>query len=75
MILFVLGNKLTTAANTIFLQSTAPLYILLLAPWLLGEPVRRSDLVVMAPWRSVWRCSSSASSRRSPARPSRCAAT
>src|SRR5262245_6347685 len=28
MTLFVLGNKLTTAANTIFLQSTAPLYIL-----------------------------------------------
>jgi len=48
MILFVLGNKLTTAANTIFLQSTAPLYILLLAPWLLGEPARRTDLLVMA---------------------------
>src|SRR5262245_32019043 len=47
MILFVLANKLTTAANTIFLQSTAPLYILLLAPWLLGEPTRRRDLVVM----------------------------
>jgi len=27
--LFVLANKLTTSANTIFLQSTAPLYILL----------------------------------------------
>lgn len=48
MILFVLANKLTTAASTIFLQSTAPLYILLLAPWLLGEPARRSDLAVMA---------------------------
>jgi drug/metabolite transporter (DMT)-like permease len=48
MILFVLGNKLTTAANTIFLQSTAPLYILVLAPWVLGEPTRRSDLAVMA---------------------------
>src|SRR3990172_9137079 len=34
LMLFVLGNKLTTAANTIFLQSTAPLYILLLGPWL-----------------------------------------
>src|SRR3989442_11806346 len=33
MILFVLANKLTTSANTIFLQSTAPLYILLLGPW------------------------------------------
>src|SRR5262249_43987817 len=48
MILFVLGNKLTTAANTIFLQSTAPLYLLVLAPWLLREPVRRSDLWVVA---------------------------
>src|SRR6185503_18506225 len=35
MLLFVLANKLTTAASTIFLQATAPLYILLLGPWLL----------------------------------------
>ena len=34
--LFVVANKLTTAANAIFLQSTAPLYVLLLAPWLLS---------------------------------------
>ncbi len=45
--LFVLANKLTTSANTIFLQSTAPLYILLLSPWLLREEIRRRDLVVM----------------------------
>jgi drug/metabolite transporter (DMT)-like permease len=45
--LFVLANRLTTAANTIFLQSTAPLYILLLAPWLLKEPVRRRDIGFM----------------------------
>lgn len=48
MILFVLGNKLTTAANTIFLQDTAPLYVLLLGPWLLAEPIRRRDLGLMA---------------------------
>ena len=48
MILFVLANKLTTSANTIFLQSTAPLYVLLLAPWILKERNRRSDLLVMA---------------------------
>lgn len=47
MILFVLANKLTTSANTIFLQSAAPLYILLLAPWLLGEKNRPSDLLVI----------------------------
>jgi drug/metabolite transporter (DMT)-like permease len=46
--LFVAANKLTTAANTIFLQSTAPLYVLALAPWLLGERVRRRELAYMA---------------------------
>jgi DME family drug/metabolite transporter len=48
LVLFVLANKLTTAANTIFLQSTAPLYVLLLGPWLLGERVRRRDLAFIA---------------------------
>jgi len=48
LVLFVLANRLTTAANAIFLQATAPLYILLLGPLLLREPVRRSDLVFMA---------------------------
>ena len=46
--LYVLANKNTTAANAIFLQSTAPLYILLLAPLLLGERNRPRDFVVMA---------------------------
>jgi drug/metabolite transporter, DME family len=45
--LFVLANRLTTAANTIYLQSTAPLYVMLMAPWLLKEPVRRQDLGFM----------------------------
>ena len=44
MILFVLANKLTTSANTIFLQAMAPLYILILGPVLLREPVHRRDL-------------------------------
>lgn len=48
MVLFVLANKLTTSASTIFLQSTAPLYVLLLSPWLLKEKVRPADLVYMA---------------------------
>jgi drug/metabolite transporter (DMT)-like permease len=47
MILFVLANRLTTSANTIFLQSAAPLYVLLLAPKLLGEHNRPSDWLVM----------------------------
>jgi drug/metabolite transporter, DME family len=46
--LFVLANRLTTAANTIFLQSTAPLYLLVLGPWLLKEPIRRQDVGFMA---------------------------
>ena len=46
--LFVLANRLTTAANTIFLQSTAPLYLLVLGPWLLKEPIRRQDVAFMA---------------------------
>jgi drug/metabolite transporter (DMT)-like permease len=46
--LFVLANRLTTAANTIYLQATAPLYLALLAPWLLREPTRRQDLGFMA---------------------------
>lgn len=44
LVSFVLANRLTTAANTIFLQSAAPLYVLLLGPLLLHEPVRRRDL-------------------------------
>ena len=46
--LFVTANKLTTSANTIFLQSTAPLYLVLLGPLLLGDRVRRRDLAFMA---------------------------
>ena len=44
LILFVLANRLTTSANAIFLQATAPLYVLLLGPFLLHEPIRRADL-------------------------------
>jgi drug/metabolite transporter, DME family len=47
MILFVIANKLTTSANTIFLQSTAPLYLLILGPFLLREPIRRQDVLFM----------------------------
>ena len=46
--LFVTSTKLTTAANAIFLQSTAPLYIVILAPLLLGERFRSRDLVFLA---------------------------
>jgi drug/metabolite transporter (DMT)-like permease len=41
---FVGATKLTTAANAIFLQATAPLYLLVLAPLVLREHVRRRDV-------------------------------
>lgn len=48
LILFVTANKLTTSANTIFLQATSPVYLLLLGPIFLKEPVRSRDLWVVA---------------------------
>ncbi len=48
MVMFVQANKLTTAANAVFLQATAPLYLILLAPWLLGERITRRDLTFTA---------------------------
>ena len=47
LVLFVFANKHTTAANAIYLQGTAPLYILLAAPFLLREPVSRADIAFM----------------------------
>ncbi len=43
LLCFVLANKATTAANAIYLQSAAPLYVLALSPWLLQERIRRHD--------------------------------
>jgi DME family drug/metabolite transporter len=48
LVCYAVASKLTTAANAIFLQSAAPLYLLLLSPWLLGERVRRSDFAFLA---------------------------
>jgi drug/metabolite transporter, DME family len=47
-VLFVQANKLTTAASAVFLQDSSPLFILLLAPWLLKERPRREDLVFLS---------------------------
>ena len=46
-VLFVFANKLTTAANTVFLQATNPLFVVALAPWLLKERVQAADLAFM----------------------------
>jgi drug/metabolite transporter, DME family len=44
LMLFVAANRLTTAANAIFLQMSAPLYVLALGPRLLREPTQPGDL-------------------------------
>jgi len=44
---FVVANTLTTAANAIFLQSTAPLWLVVLGPLLLRERTHRRDLMVL----------------------------
>jgi drug/metabolite transporter (DMT)-like permease len=48
MILFVSATKLTTAANTILLQYTAPLYAAFLAAPLLGERTKPLDWITIA---------------------------
>ena len=44
---FAVANKMTTAANAIFLQYTAPIYILIFAPLVLKEKFRFSDLLTV----------------------------
>ena len=44
---FAVANKMTTAANAIFLQYTAPIYILVFAPLVLKEKFRFSDLLTV----------------------------
>lgn len=48
LLLSVTATKFTTSANATFLQSTAPLYIVLFAPLLLGERFRSRDLAYLA---------------------------
>jgi drug/metabolite transporter (DMT)-like permease len=47
LLLFVLATKLTTAANAIFLQYTAPIYVLILEPLFYKEKFRRKDLLTV----------------------------
>jgi drug/metabolite transporter (DMT)-like permease len=47
VVLFVIATKLTTAANAIFIQDAAPLWVLLLSPWLLGERPTRGELLAV----------------------------
>ena len=45
VILFVASNKLTTAANAILLQYTAPIYVAIFASWFLNERMTRVDII------------------------------
>jgi drug/metabolite transporter (DMT)-like permease len=47
VVLFVVATKLTTAANAIFIQDTAPLWVLLLSPLLLREAPTRGELLAV----------------------------
>ena len=48
LLTFVIATQLTTAANAVFLQFTAPVYVAVLGIWLLREMPRRSDIFFMA---------------------------
>ncbi len=47
LVLFVLSTKATTAANAIFLQYTAPVYVLIFEPLIYKEKFRTRDLVTV----------------------------
>lgn len=47
LILFVAATKLTTAANAIFLQFSAPIYLVFLEPWVTGRALRGRDLLAV----------------------------
>ena len=44
---FVTANRLTTAANVILLQYTAPIYVVLLSAWLLKEKITKQDIITV----------------------------
>lgn len=46
--LFAISTKLTTSANTILLQYTAPIYIAIIGPYFLGEKTSRRDWIFIA---------------------------
>lgn len=48
VICFVAGNKLTTAANAILLQYTAPIFVALVSAWILKEKPKTIDWVTIA---------------------------
>src|SRR4026207_2523677 len=47
LVLFVLSTKATTAANAIFLQYTAPVYVMIFEPLIYKEKFRSRDLITV----------------------------
>ena len=47
LILFILANTLTSPANAIFLQDTAPIWVALISPFMVKEYPKKSDLLVL----------------------------
>ncbi len=48
VVLFVFATRMTTAANAIFLQYTAPIYVAIIGRWYLNERALRIDWLVIA---------------------------
>ena len=48
LVLFVIATKLTTAANAIFLQFTAPIYLLLLEPIFLKTKFDKKNMIALS---------------------------
>lgn len=48
VMLFIGSNKLTTSANAILLQFTAPVWVMLFASIFLKEPIKKSDYITVA---------------------------
>ena len=69
LVSFVTATKLTTAAHAVFLQSAAPVYLVVMGPWLLRERLDRRDipfLAVVAAGIALLVTSSSAASATAP---------
>lgn len=47
LVCFVAATKLTTAANAIFLQFSAPIYLVFLEPWVFGRRLHGRDLAAV----------------------------
>jgi len=48
LLCYVAATQQTTAANAILLQYTAPIYVILLGPWVLRERIGRADALTAA---------------------------